>query len=198
MQFVIILIAFILIILFRIKMPSIKGRLGENNVSNIFKRLSDEYFVINDLLLKTSRGTTQIDHVVISKYGIFVIETKNYTGWIYGGENAENWTKNVYGNKYSFRNPLKQNYAHIKALMEILGISSFDVFVPIVAFSNQADIKVQCSKEVINFYELLRTISCYQQERLTDTEVQQYVHKLSNLTEYTREEKKRTYFKYSK
>lgn len=166
MQFVIILIAFILIILFRIKMPSIKGRLGENNVSNILKRLSDEYFVINDLLLKTSRGTTQIDHVVISKYGIFVIETKNYTGWIYGGENAENWTKNVYGNKYSFRTPLKQNYAHIKALMEILGISSFDVFVPIVAFSNQADIKVQCSKEVINFYELLRTISCYQQERL--------------------------------
>ena len=190
MQFVIILVAFILIIIFRIKMSSIKGRFGENKVSNILKRLSDEYFVINDLLLKTSRGTTQIDHVVISKYGIFVIETKNYTGWIYGGENAENWTKNVYGNKYSFRNPLKQNYAHIKALMEILGISSFDVFVPIVAFSNQADIKVQCSKEVINFYELLRTISCYQQERLTDTEVQQYVHKLSNLTEYTREEKK--------
>ena len=171
-------------------MPSIKGRLGENKVSNILKRLSDEYFVINDLLLKTSRGTTQIDHVVISKYGIFVIETKNYTGWIYGGENAENWTKNVYGNKYSFRNPLKQNYAHIKALMEILGDSSSTVFIPIVAFSNQADIKVQCSKEVINFYELLRTISCYQQERLTDTEVQQYVHKLSNLTEYTREEKK--------
>lgn len=76
MQFVIILVAFILIILFRIKMPSIKGRLGESKVSNILKRLSDEYFVINDLLLKTSRGTTQIDHVVISKYGIFVIETK--------------------------------------------------------------------------------------------------------------------------
>lgn len=190
MQFVIILVAIILIILFRIKMPSIKGRLGESKVSNILKRLSDEYFVINDLLLKTSRGTTQIDHVVISKYGIFVIETKNYTGWIYGGENAENWTKNVYGNKYSFRNPLKQNYAHIKALMEILGIPSSSVFIPIVAFSNQADIKVQCSKEVINFYELIRAISCYQQERLTDTEVQQYVHKLSNLTEYTREEKK--------
>ena len=190
MQFVIILVAIILIILFRIKMPSIKGRLGENKVSNILKRLSDEYFVINDLLLKTSRGTTQIDHVVISKYGIFVIETKNYTGWIYGGENAENWTKNVYGNKYSFRNPLKQNYAHIKALMEILGDSSSTVFIPIVAFSNQADIKVQCSKEVINFYELIRAISCYQQERLTDSEVQEYIRKLSNSTEYSKEEKK--------
>lgn len=72
MQFVIILVAIILIILFRIKMPSIKGRLGENKVSNILKRLSDEYFVINDLLLKTSYGTSQIDHVVISKYGNFL------------------------------------------------------------------------------------------------------------------------------
>ena len=81
MQFVIILVAFILIILFRIKMPSIKGRLGESKVSNILKRLSDEYFVINDLLLKTSRGTTQIDHVVISKYGIFVIETRMDLWW---------------------------------------------------------------------------------------------------------------------
>lgn len=190
MQFVIILVAFILIILFRIKMPSIKGRLGENKVSNILKRLSDEYFVINDLLLKTSRETTQIDHVVISKYGIFVIETKNYKGWICGCESSENWTKNVYGNKYSFRNPLKQNYAHIKALMEILGISSSTVFIPIVAFSNQADIKVKTSKIVINFYEVLRTISCYQQERLDEIEVQQYVHKLANFTKYSKEEKK--------
>ena len=81
MQFVIILVAFILIIIFRIKMPSIKGRFGENKVSNILKRLSDEYFVINDLLLKTSRRTTQIDHVVISKYGIFVIETRMDLWW---------------------------------------------------------------------------------------------------------------------
>lgn len=62
-------------------MPSIKGRFGENKVSNILKRLSDEYFVINDLLLKTSRRTTQIDHVVISKYGIFVIETRMDLWW---------------------------------------------------------------------------------------------------------------------
>lgn len=190
MQFVIILVAIILFIFLRKKIPSIKGRLGENKVSNILKRLSGEYFVINNLLIRASHGTSQIDHVVISKYGIFVIETKNYTGWIYGGENAENWTKNVYGNKYSFRNPLKQNYAHIKALMEILGDSSSTVFIPIVAFSNQADIKVQCSKEVINFYELIRAISCYQQERLTDSEVQEYIRKLSNSTEYSKEEKK--------
>lgn len=190
MQILFILGILIFLFFLRKKMPSIRGRIGEKKVSNILKRLSDEYFVINDLLLKTSYGTSQIDHVVISKFGIFVIETKNYTGWIYGGENSENWTKNVYGNKYSFRNSIKQNYAHIKALMEIFGIPSTAVFIPIVVFSNQADIKVQTSKEVINFYELIRTISCYQQERLTDTEVQKYVCKLSNSTEYTKEEKK--------
>ena len=53
--------------------------------------------------------------MVLSEYGIFVIETKNYSGWILGGEYSEEWTKNVYGKKYKFRNPLKQNYTHVNS-----------------------------------------------------------------------------------
>lgn len=56
-----------------------------------------------------------IDHVVISKYGVFVIETKNYRGWIIGNEKSEYWTQVIYKRKERLYNPIKQNYGHIKA-----------------------------------------------------------------------------------
>ncbi len=182
---------FSLIVFLGIKMPEIKGRAGENKVSSILNRLPKEkYIVIDDLLLKTTRGTSQIDHVVLSEFGIFVIETKNYSGWIYGGENSEEWIKNVYGNKYNFRNPLKQNYAHVKALMEILKITNQNVFIPIVAFSNQADIKVQSSKNILNFGDIKRCILSYQSPILNIDILRDYEAKLSSYKDYTKDAKK--------
>ena len=72
-----------------------KGRIGEHRVAHILGKLpKDRYRLINNLLLRTSSGgTTQIDHVVISEYGIFVIETKFYKGWIYGGERTSRAAK---------------------------------------------------------------------------------------------------------
>lgn len=60
-----------------------KGKRGEMRVSAILSQLPDEYKVLNDLIFRTDKGTTQIDHLVVSKYGIFTIETKNYRGEIY-------------------------------------------------------------------------------------------------------------------
>ena len=186
------MILFIAFIIFLgITMPSRRGQAGENKVARILKKLPPEkYRVVNDILLKTSHGTTQIDHVVLSEYGIFVIETKNYSGWIYGGEYSEEWTKNVYGNKYQFRNPLKQNYAHVKALMEVLEITSQDLFIPIVAFSNQAEIQVKSAKNVINFYQLRNCILKYQNTILPNDKLDSWATKLQACTDYTKEDKK--------
>ena len=66
---------------------SAKGRRGERAVASILSELpSSEYSVINDITLQDEHGSTQIDHVIVSVYGIFVIETKNYSGWIMGAE----------------------------------------------------------------------------------------------------------------
>ncbi|WP_350617509.1 nuclease-related domain-containing protein, partial [Pseudomonas sp. HY7a-MNA-CIBAN-0227] len=66
-------------------------------------------------------GSTQIDHVIVSIYGIFVIETKNYKGWIFGNEKQRQWTQAFpNGRKYKFQNPLRQNYLHIKTLADLL------------------------------------------------------------------------------
>ena len=69
--------------------PNRIGKSGERRVARKLDWLSEEYIVLNDIMLPTQYGTTQIDHVVISPYGIFVIETKNYKGWIFGHENSE-------------------------------------------------------------------------------------------------------------
>jgi len=114
----------------------IKGILGEKKVAAMLARLPhNQYRVFNDVLIKGNYGMTQIDHVVLSTHGIFVIETKNYKGWISGGEYSDFWTKNMYGKKFKFRNPLMQNYAHIKTLSEILCVPE-DMFISIVAFSS--------------------------------------------------------------
>ena len=101
--------------------PKVKGRIGERAVRSVIGKDLDEetYIEFHDLIIPSRSGTTQIDHIYVSVFGIFVIETKNYTGWIFGNEKQSKWTQVVYKQKHYFQNPLRQNYAHIKALSEL-------------------------------------------------------------------------------
>lgn len=73
------------------------------------RKLGKDYIVINNLKLNTKGTISQIDHLVVSNYGIFVIETKNYKGWILGNEDSQNWTQVIYKYKNKFYNPVLQN-----------------------------------------------------------------------------------------
>lgn len=169
--------------------PDVLGKRGESHVKSILKKLPEnEYRVQNDVLLKTERGTSQIDHVVVSIYGIFVIETKNISGWISGNQYSDEWVKNVYGNKYRFRNPLKQNYGHIKALEKALDLP-FSSFIPIVVFSRRAKLKVETTQTVIYAGELLKTIREYQQPLLTTNEINSIAQKIDGLSITSRKNK---------
>jgi predicted RNA-binding Zn-ribbon protein involved in translation (DUF1610 family) len=96
------------------------GELKTRFVSGLF--LSSEYKVFNNVIIRTKRGSTQIDHVIVSPYGVFAIETKDKDGWIYGDERQKQWTEVFPNRKYQFQNPLHQNYAHTMGLAEYLGI----------------------------------------------------------------------------
>ena len=109
----------------------------------------EEYRVINDVLIQSNGHSTQIDHVVVSVYGIFVIETKYYKGRIYGGENTEFWTQNNHGHRHKFRNPLWQNKGHIMAITKILDDPGMIPVYSIVAFSHQASLKTDRSLPVM-------------------------------------------------
>ena len=90
---IIILVVSLFIYLARYNSAKQKGKRGEMRLSAILSKLSDEYTILNDLVFRTEKGTTQIDHIVVSKYGIFTIETKNYRGEIYGDDNRKEWTQ---------------------------------------------------------------------------------------------------------
>lgn len=158
----------VIVLIISIWLRRSKGRIGEHRVAHILGRLpKDRYQVINDLLLRTSSGsTTQIDHVVISQYGIFVIETKFYKGWIYGGENSEFWTQNIYGNKYTLRNPILQNAGHVRALRQLLKDYGDIPFIPIVAFSRQATLGVSSGTPVIYWNQIRKVIGQFKEKRI--------------------------------
>ncbi len=129
-------------LLVKIFLPSIKGLVGELLVRYTLKSSlpASYYTLFNDVTLETSRGTSQIDHIVVSTYGIFVIETKHLSGWIFGSENGEQWTRTFYRSKIRFQNPLRQNHAHIKALQELLGLD-YPKFHSLVVFTGSAEFR---------------------------------------------------------
>ena len=142
----------------------IKGVIGEKKLSSLLMFLDkDVYYTYNDLYIETSRGTSQIDHVVVSQFGIFVIETKNYKGNIYGSFKSDKWTQNIWGNKYSMPNPIRQNNAHIYALKSILPNYAQSGCVSIIAFSSSASLYVTSDEdtEVIYIHNILSTIKSY-------------------------------------
>ena len=69
--------------------PSQKGKRREQYVVKILEQLPSDYIVLNDLVFPTDKGITQVDHIVLSKFGVFAIETKNYTGEIYGDDDLK-------------------------------------------------------------------------------------------------------------
>lgn len=163
-------IAALLFILKRL-FPS-KGAIGEKRVARILEKLpEDKYSVINNLLLNNNGYTSQVDHVVVSVYGIFVIETKTYQGIINGGERSEHWTQNIYGHKYEFRNPILQNYGHIKNLKQALGEYKNVPFISIVAFSGQADLRVSSNIPVIYWSQILEVIRGYVNPVIKESDV---------------------------
>lgn len=113
----------------------IKGMQGEQEVQNILSQLPrSEYIVLNDVLLPGYKGTTQVDHIVVSLYGIFVIESKNYAGKVYGSHDAEKWSQYINGEQSNFRNPIKQNLGHVIAIEQLTRVSSENI-IPLVVFT---------------------------------------------------------------
>jgi len=181
-----------------LRSPSRKGRKGEEHVGNELLRLPAEYVIINDIVLPTSRGTTQIAHIVVSPYGIFGIETKNYRGEIYGNDDRQEWTQKIvtnvtyskklwktytYVTKNNFYNPVKQSLGHIFALKEYLKDFGYVPMIPVVVFVGDAVLTNVCSRyPVVYFNSLVPEIRRHEEKRyLTDEQVKEVVSRINAL-----------------
>lgn len=162
--------------------PVRKGAKGERKVHNALSSVlnNQEYQVLTDLILPIAGGTTQIDHLVLSRFGIFVIETKNMSGWIFGGADQKKWTQVHKRSKRKFQNPLRQNYAHVKAVQEVLQIDR-EALHNLVVFIGSAEPRTEMPDNVAwGLKGLGRLIALERKEILTDEQVNSYVVKLRN------------------
>jgi len=132
-------------------MSMFKGFIGETIGSIAHKMLLDKtlYKELNNVTIPTPDGTTQIDHVIVSKFGIFVVEAKNMNGWIFGNEHSPQWTQSFPGGKFKFQNPLCQNYRHTKCLSDFLGIAH-SKFHSVVMFWGESQFKIPMPENVLD------------------------------------------------
>ncbi|OFT00427.1 nuclease [Neisseria sp. HMSC31F04] len=170
--------------------PKVKERIGERTVRSVIGKDLDEetYIEFHDLIIPSRSGTTQIDHIYVSVFGIFVIETKNYTGWIFGSEKQSKWTQVVYKQKHYFQNPLRQNYAHIKALSELLQLPE-EKFHSMVVFLGDCELKTQMPPNVCRIRQAASYIRRFQTTLLLPQEIEAATAVLSS-NEYQADGKK--------
>jgi Nuclease-related domain len=144
-----------------------KGELGEYKIDIQLDQLAKTYRHLSDLLIpnpKAKSGYSQIDHVVMTPYAIFVIETKNYQGTIYGGKDRSTWLVN---GKFKMMNPFVQNYGHIKALSSLIDEKYQDLFVSMVSFTKRSTFKVDSDYRKIASNELI----------VYDIELSEFIHR---------------------
>jgi hypothetical protein len=144
-----------------------KGEIGEYKIDIQLDQLPKDCRYLSDLLIKNPKaksGYSQIDHVVLTPYGIFVIETKNYQGTIYGGKDRKTWSVN---GKFKMMNPFVQNYGHIKALASLIDLRYQNFFISIVSFTKRSTFKVDLDYRKIALNELI----------VYDIELSEFIHR---------------------
>lgn len=169
---------------------------AENRGEALVRHYLQEYcknknaHLLNCITLRLEDGsTTQIDHILISTKGIFVIETKHYQGWIFGNPKSKAWAQITYSDKYMFQNPLFQNYKHVKAIERIFDFLEPQFIYNIVVFSGESVFKTPKIDNVCYLEELIPMIEKHSDGALSLNHVQFCVGRLEymrlELTEKT-------------
>ena len=151
----------------------VNRNLGEALVANALSHLTIPHVLINNITLQVENGTTQIDHLLVTEYGLFVIETKHYRGWIFGRPNDDYWTQAIYRKKSRFRNPLMQNFGHVKTVQALFKLPE-NAFIGVVVFTGEAQFKSELGPQVIHLANLLEYVG-RDREKVLDERQMAYV-----------------------
>jgi hypothetical protein len=168
------------IILILLKSPWFKGIFGEFMVNVSAQLLLDnkKYHLIKNITLPTADGSTQIDHIIVSQYGVFVVETKNMKGWIFGSATQKMWTQKIYRRTHKFQNPLHQNYKHTKTLEALLGLNQAQIF-SVIVFVGDSTFKTKMPQNVTYGKGYIRFIKSKSRRILSEFEVQNVIENIA-------------------
>ncbi len=164
-----------------LKSPWVKGLTGEFIVNVLGKFLLDkhDYHIVKNVTLPTENGTTQIDHVIVSAYGVFVVETKNIKGWIFGNSHDAMWTQKIFKHSGKFQNPLHQNYKHVKTLQKLLNLKDEQIH-SLVVFVGDSTFKTPMPENVTYGYGYIRYIKSKTRRVLSSSEVTEIIKKIGS------------------
>ena len=174
------------------------GQFGEYAVEYALEngKLKGHKAILKNIYVPYRQGDSEIDLVMVHEKGIFVFESKNYKGWIFGEDKEYEWTRIVKGKKHHFRNPILQNETHIKALADFLQLP-LEYFTSYVVFSQRSVLKsvpkstqqtavLKCG----NMLKSLRKLLKRKKVILTQQQVEQIAQKLQIECSETFEKKK--------
>lgn len=114
-----------------------------------------DYHLMNHVTIQMNDGTTQVDHILVSRFGVFVIETKNYKGWIFANANQANWTQVLFKWKFKFQNPIFQNIRHVRAVQGLLDFLPPDAIKSVVVFTGEAEFMTEIPQGVFSLSGLI-------------------------------------------
>lgn len=144
--------------------PLYRGWWGEYKVNLMLRIcLSNQYSVFSNAIYrgKTKEDSTQIDHVVVSRFGIFVLETKAFKGKIHTDPLEQgSWLQIVGRRKYKIQNPLMQNYAHVKAVQAVTGVHSQKIH-SYAVMAGSAEFPEGRPERVFGVWQIIRKIQSY-------------------------------------
>lgn len=163
------------------RLPVVKGYFGEQIVRLIGWLMLDKstYRRIHNITLPTPDGTTQIDHVFVSRFGIFVLETKNMQGWIFGSEDQPQWTQKIFKQTFKFQNPLRQNFKHAKAIEAALQIPP-DTIHSVVNFVGDSDFKTPMPPNVTYGIGFISYIKSFRKQVFSEWQVADFLRRLES------------------
>ena len=115
---------------------------------------SKAYHLLNHITLPYGKGTTQIDHILVSRYGIFVLETKHYRGTLLANPQDAHWVQVSRGKHYSLQNPLQQNQKHVQAVQQLLDFIPAEHIHSLIIFTGTATFAQARPKTVLLLNEL--------------------------------------------
>lgn len=138
-----------------------------------------DYHLLNHVTLRLKNGdTTQIDHILVSRFGVFVIETKDYSGWIFANSADRQWTQVLYRAKFRFQNPIRQNHLHVSAVRELLDFLPAEAVFSAVVFTGTAEFRTSIPEGVFHTDGFVRYLQTRSGEVLSTNRVQFSVGRL--------------------
>ena len=144
-------------------------------IHNLYMRIV-HYLVL--LLVLNEHVIRQVDHILVSRFGVFVIESKHYKGWIFGDAKSAKWTQVIYKIKNQFQNPIRQNYKHCQEVRKLLDFLPQDHVHSAVVFTGEAEFRTGVPDGVFSLDGLVAHLRGFSAEQISQNRAQFCVGRL--------------------